>query len=238
MPIAEITQTLQELRRRSQNAALTLYRFNHDSAGMVIHHRVHRMEIVKRNMDDIRRFWPEAIGILWLSPHGNGKQRAAVERIMKGNDFGFEWAMTHTGIMTRQLERRFVSFCPGVHEQHALGKGGIDNFSPQTQCGFVGENVTGMPERFALGFQGLYQCRMTMPQRSHRNPAREINIVLALLIPDPAAFPFYRNKLRRCINRQNDFIESCPGYCLLFSCHLMTIQLCQNECENIITKYA
>ncbi len=77
-----------------------------------------------------------------------------------------------------------------------------------------------------------------MPQRGHCNSAREINIVFALLIPDPAAFAFYRNKFRRCINRQNDFIESCPGYCRLFSCHLMPIQLCKNECENIITKYA
>ncbi len=150
--VAELAQPLQELRRRGQNATFSLYRLNHHRAGMVIHHRFHRMEIVKRYMDDIRRFRPKAIGILRLTAHRDGKQRATVERVMKGNDFGFERAMAHAGVMTRQLERRFVGFCSRVHKQHALSKGGIDYFSSQTQRGFVGEDVTGMPERFALRF--------------------------------------------------------------------------------------
>lgn len=62
-----------------------------------------------------------------------------------------------------------------------------------------------------------------MAQRRHRNTACEINILVALLIPDAAASPFHRDKLSRCINRQNHFIECRAGNCWLFSCHVMTI---------------
>ncbi|MNE73290.1 hypothetical protein D3C80_1692910 [compost metagenome] len=68
------------------------------------------MEIVKRHMNDIGRFWAKTIGILRLSAHGNRKQRPPVEGVMEGNNFGFVRAVTRGGVIARQLERGFVSF--------------------------------------------------------------------------------------------------------------------------------
>lgn len=77
-----------------------------------------------------------------------------------------------------------------------------------------------------------------MAQRRNCNATREIDILLALLIPDSAALAFYRNELCRSINRQDHFIESRACNCCLFNCHLMITLLRINKCEIIITKYA
>ena len=127
--VTKFTQTLQEFRRSRSDAALSLNRLNDHRAGVIVHHRFDRMQIVKRDMDDIRRFWPKAVGVFRLPTNGHGKQRTAVKRIMEGNDFGFERAMTHAGIVARQLKGGFVGFSTGVHEQHALGKGRINDFT-------------------------------------------------------------------------------------------------------------
>ncbi len=103
-------------------------------------------------MDDIRWFWSKAVRVFRLPADGHGKQRTAVKRIMEGNDFGFERAMAHAGIVARQLKGGFVSFGTRVHEQHALGEGRINDFTAQAQRRFVGENVAGMPQGFTLGF--------------------------------------------------------------------------------------
>lgn len=157
--------------------------------------------------------------------------------VMEGNDFRFERAMAHAGIMTRQFKSGFVRFGAGIHKQHALGKRGVDQFTSQTQRRFIGKNVTGMPQGFPLGFQRLDQRRMAMAQRSHCNPAGEIDILFALLIPYAAAFTFDRNKVRRCINRQNHLIKSCARNSRLFSCHIITTRLSRKFSEIILTKY-
>ena len=96
---------------------------------MIIHHRFDRMQIVKRYMDDIRGLWSKAIRVFRLPTHGNGKQRSTVKRIMEGDNFSFEWAMAHTGVMACQLKGGFVSFGTGVHEQHAFSESGINDFA-------------------------------------------------------------------------------------------------------------
>lgn len=65
--------------------------------------------------------------------------------VMEGNNFGFERAMAHASVMTRQFKGRFVGFRPGVHKHHAFGKGCLDQLTPKTQRRFVGENVADMP---------------------------------------------------------------------------------------------
>ncbi|MNU93415.1 hypothetical protein D3C71_833570 [compost metagenome] len=175
-------------------------------------------------MDDISRFRAETVGILRLPAHRNRKQRTTVEGIMEGNNLGFVRTVTRRGVITRQLKGGFIGFGAGVHEQHTLGKGGVDYLTPQTQRRFVGEHVAGVPQGFALGFQRFNQRRMAVPQRRHRNTAREINVLFTLLIPNPTAFPFDRDKLRRCINRQNHFIECCARNCRLFSCHVIPVR--------------
>ena len=176
-------------------------------------------------MDNIRRFRAETIGVLRLPADRDGKQRTAIKGIMEGDDFGFIWAMAGHRIVTRQLKGCFIGFGTGVHKHHSLGEGGIDKLTSQAQRWLIGKDVAGMPQRFALLVKRRHQRRVAMAQRRHRDTAGEINILFALLIPDAAAFPLYRDEFCRCINWQNNFIECGAGDCRLFSCHVLPIPL-------------
>lgn len=138
---------------------------------------------------------------------------------MKRNDFGFIRTITGNGVMARQFERRLVCLAAGIGEKHAVGKSGINELTRQAQSRFVRKNVAGMPQRFPLRFQRRHQRRMTVPQRGNRDAAGEIDVFFALLIPNPAAYAFYRNELRGCINRQNNLIERFPGDCGIVCFH-------------------
>ena len=223
--IAQLAQSLQESRRGRRHAAFALNRLHHHRAGVVIHHRFYRLQIVEGNMDNIRRFWAETIGILRLTADGNGKQGAAMKGIMESDDFGFIRAMAGHRIVTRQLKGRFIGFGAGVHKHHALGEGSLDKFTSQTQRRLIGKDVAGVPQRFALLMQRRHQRRMAMAKRRHRDTAGEIDILFPLLIPDAAAFPLHRDEFCRCINWQNNFIECGAGDCRLFSCHVLPIPL-------------
>lgn len=93
---------------------------------MVVHHRFHRGEIVERHVYDISRFGPKAVGIFGLSAYRDGKQRAAVKRVIERDDFGFVRTVAGNRIMTRQFEGSFVSLCAGIGEKHPIGKGGVN----------------------------------------------------------------------------------------------------------------
>ncbi len=219
MLIAQRAQTLHKLCRRGHHAALALNRLDHDGAGMVVDNRFYRLEIVKGNVHDIRRFRPEAVGVFRLAADGNGKQRAPVKRVVEGDDFTFERAVALAGVVARQLESGLVRFRAGVGEEDAIGEGGVDKLAGKAQRRLVGKDVAQMPQGFALGFQRLDQRRMTVAQRRDGDAAGEVDILFALLIPDAAALAFDRHKLRRCINRQNDVIERFPRYRNFLRCH-------------------
>ena len=88
------------------------------------------------------------------------------------------------GVAAGQLEGRFVRFGTGVAEIDLLGEGGGDQFLGQAQGRLVGHHVGEVPQLLTLGFQGLDQFGMAMAQAIDRDPAREIHILAAFLIPD------------------------------------------------------
>ena len=99
---------------------------------MIVNHRFHRMQIVKRHMDNVRGFRAETVGIFRLPADRNGKQRTAMKSVMKSDDFRFVRAVAGGRIVARQFKRGLVGFGPGVHKQYALGERGVDDFTAQT----------------------------------------------------------------------------------------------------------
>lgn len=159
----------------------------------------------------------QPVGVFGLPAHRHGEQRAAVERVIEGDDFGFVRAVAGDGVMTRQFERRFVGLCAGVGEEHPVGEGGVDQFARQAQRRFISEDIAGMPQSLALTLERLDQRRMAVPQRRHRDAAGKIDVLFSLLIPDSAALAAHRHKLGRCINRQDHLVKGAAAHCGFFS---------------------
>ena len=126
MLIAKRTQTLHKFLRRGHDAALTLNRFNHNRAGVIVNDRFYSVQVIERHVDNIRRFRAESIRIFWLAANRNGKQRPAMKGVMKSDDLTFERTVTFAGVVARQLKRSFIGFGTGVGEKDAVSKGRLD----------------------------------------------------------------------------------------------------------------
>ena len=107
-----------------------------------------------------------------------------MEALVEGDDLGLVGTELVDGVTTGQLEGGFVRFGAGVAEIDLIGKGGGDQLLGQAQGRLVGHHVGEVPQLLTLGFQGLDQFGMAMAQTIDRDPAREIHILAAFLIPD------------------------------------------------------
>jgi len=150
-----------------------------------------------------------------------------MKSVMKGDDFGFIGTMAGNGIMPGQFEGRFIGLAAGVGEKYPIGKGGVNQFTRQTQRRLISKNIAGVPESFTLFLQRSHQRGMAMPQSRYGYAAGKIDILFTFLIPHPAALAPHWNKLRWCINRQNDLIECFSGYCVIMCFHKLPLFLPQ-----------
>ena len=146
-------------------------------------------------------------GVGRLTARRNGEQRPPVEGVLESDDAAFLTAKAIVGIFTRQLERRLIGLSAGVTEEDPVGEGGIDKHFGQTQDRLIGVAVAGMPEFAGLVSQGLHQTRMGVPQRVHGDAAGKIDILFALLIPQPRPGAPHRNKRRWRVDRHHPFIK-------------------------------
>ena len=146
-------------------------------------------------------------GVGRLTARRNGEQRPPVEGVLESDDAAFLTAKAVVGIFTRQLERRLIGLSAGVTEEDPVGEGGIDKHFGQTQDRLIGVAVAGMPEFAGLVSQGLHQTRMGVPQRVHGDAAGKIDILFALLIPQPRPGAPHRNKRRWRVDRHHPFIK-------------------------------
>ncbi len=95
-----------------------------------------------------------------------------MESVLEGDDFAFFAAGLIVGIFSRQFQRRFIGFRPGVTEEHLIGKGRLHQRFRQLQHRFIGIAVADMPEVIKLRFQRRNQRRMGVPERVNGNTAR------------------------------------------------------------------
>ena len=158
-------------------------------------------------MLDLRRQRGEIPGIGRLTARRDGEQRPPVESVLKGDDATFLAAKAIVGIFTRQLERCLIGLGAGITEEDPVGEGSIDKHFGQTQDRLIGVAVAGMPEFAGLVNQGLHQTRMGVPQRVHGDAAGKIDILFALLIPQPRPGAPHRNKRRWRVDRHHPFIK-------------------------------
>ncbi|MNE81663.1 hypothetical protein D3C80_1783290 [compost metagenome] len=106
-----------------------------------------------------------------------------MEGVFERHDSAFLRTKMIVGVFTCQLECRFVGLCAGVTEKDFFGKGRVDQFFSQAQRRLVGIAVSGVPELRCLVVQRLPQRRMRVAQGIYRNPARKVDVLFSLLVP-------------------------------------------------------
>ena len=149
----------------------------------------------------------EAGGVLRLAACGDRKQRPAVEGIERRDHAHFRSAEVIVCVAPRKLEGRFVGFRTRVAEEHALGKGCVDQFLRQPQRRFIGHPVGDVPDRARLLVERAYQRRMAMAECGDRDSAGEVDVHAAVLVPHARTFAAHRDELRWREARHHVLVE-------------------------------
>src|SRR6185369_4048280 len=96
-----------------------------------------RRDVVVGDVRDARRIRSEAARILGLSARGDGKERATVETVQRGDDAYLLVARAVVRIAARELQRSLIGFRAGVGEENALGERVVDEALGEPQGGLA-----------------------------------------------------------------------------------------------------
>ncbi len=182
--------SLQERRRARRHPAFALHRLeNHRAdvvAAFVAERGLERRDVVVGDVRDARRARAEALCVLRLASGRDREQRAAVERVQRRDDAQLVRPEPVVRPAPRELQRRLVRFGAGIAEEHALGERAVDETLRESQRGLVREPVADVPELAGLLVERADHRRMAVSECGHGDAAREIDVELAVLVPDAA----------------------------------------------------
>ena len=130
--------------------------------------------------------WPEAFQV-FLAAGGDGRERAAVEGALEGDDAEALGRAIHIVIAARRLDRAFHRLGAGIGEEYAVGEARRDELLRRAALAGNLEDVGDVPELLGLRLQRGDQVRMRMAEHVDRDAAHEVEIAPAVGGEEPRA---------------------------------------------------
>ena len=121
-----------------------------------------------------------------LTGSGGGSQRAAMEGLQHGDDHIALGVAMVLGVLTGQLDLAFVSLSAGVGKEHLVKAAVLANHLTDLDGGLV-VVVVGAVHHILGAVQSLHDGGVMVTQAVDGDAAHEIQILIAVQIPDPAA---------------------------------------------------
>ncbi len=103
---------------------------------------------------------------------------------------------------THQLDRRLVRLGAGIAQEHALGEMRcVHQLFGQPQRRLGVEHVAAVPELVRLRGERRQQICILMAKRVHRDAGTEVDVIVALGIPDSRALAVIEHQFARLVHR-------------------------------------
>ena len=99
--------------RAGHDTALALHGFNHNCAGVVANQLANAIQVIVISVQNSARHRPKALGVFGLATHADGKEGAAMKRLVERDDFIFLLTVIIHRPAACQLKRSFVGFTAG-----------------------------------------------------------------------------------------------------------------------------
>ena len=125
----------------------------------------------------------------------------------RGDDLVAVGAVLIPAVLAGQLDRRLVGLGAAVAEKGPVGKGvAAEQFSQFNLLGYM--IVVGAVDEFAgLFLQGSHHPWMTVPKVVDRNTGKEVEIALAVGVPQVTPFPPDRHQRITAVGFHDVFIR-------------------------------
>ncbi len=159
-----------EHRIQGPYAALSLNQFHHDAADRRICHFLLQVfdvvgfHIVKAACEGI-----EVLVELVLSGGFQSRNRAAMERVLQGQDFCAFRTILIGGVFSGNLDHAFIRFCTGVGKKHFFHQGTVCQPLGSIHHGLCVKQVGCLHESGDLFLNGLHQRFVTVSKGIYAN---------------------------------------------------------------------
>ena len=179
--------------RRHDDAGLALDRLEHDRGGLVGDRGGQRVGVAVRHEGDVAGQRLERLAVGRLGGERERAHGAAVEAALGGDDVGAAGA-------PGELERGLVGLGAGVGEEHLAGPAGAEQREQllgELDLRLAGEEVRDVAERLELVGDRLDQRRVGVAERVDGDAAEQVDVLLAVGVPDVGALAADERQLRR-----------------------------------------
>ena len=159
---------------------------------------------------ETRQTRPEAFEISRITRRVDRRIRAAVERALETDHIDALGIAVRRVVLARRLQRAFDRFGARVGEEHDVSEAVARVLRGELFLARDLEHVRRVPELARLLGQRFHQNRGCVAQSVHRDAGDAVEIFVALIVPDPAAFAAHKVLLRRTIDRED--VAFCGGH--------------------------
>ena len=196
--VAQPADTLQVRGRRGHDAALALHRFEHDGRDTVVERGGERVEVVERNLPEPARQRLERLLLLGLAGRRERGERAAVERAVRADHVVPLGTTVLLAVTPRELDRALVRLGAGVGEEHA-------SVAAEQRVEALGDarlhvvviEVRDVQQRARLLGDRVGDFGVRVAERRDREPAEEVEVPVALAVPQVRALAPHERDGRR-----------------------------------------
>jgi hypothetical protein len=147
--------------------------------------------------------------MLLLTARGNGRQGTAVKGALEGDEAIAFGRAVDKMVAPRGLDRGLDGLGAGIGEEYLVGEAGLNETLPQPLLSGDVMQIGDVPELLRLLRQRLDKLRVRVAERSHRDPAGEVEITLTRLGKEKGTFAPREGQSAAGIGRKEGRHESC-----------------------------
>ena len=211
--VAQVAQALEELLAGGADAALALDGLGEDGANVVAHLLLHGLQVVELSIAEALGQGGEPLGVVddLLAGGGGGGQSTAVEGLQHGDDhIALGMAVVHR-VLTGQLDLTLVGLGAGVGEEDLLEAAVLADQLADLNGGLI-VVVVGAVHHVLGAVQRLHDGGMVVAQAVDGDAAHEVQILVVVQIPDPAALAAVHHDGHSGVVAIQIFIRSGDGF--------------------------
>src|SRR5829696_1450809 len=193
------------------DAAFALDRLDQDGSRLRTHEVLRGLEVAERRVDEAADHRAEALLHRGLARRGETAVGAAVEGSREAQDLGLLRPVLRMGVLAGKLCRCLYALGAGVAEEHfievrstgqEISNLGLDRYLIQ---------VGAVDQPLGLLLYGLHERGVAVPQRVRRDASDEVQVVVALVVEEPAPAPARRGNPQTLVGLHHGFHATTPS---------------------------